>query len=70
VDDVKQTLMTTRATGLSCYAAASHSAMAPFAAAQGTRLPIAGTFAAAAQAVVVDVRNTDLPGSPPRGAPV
>jgi len=75
VDDVKKTLMTTRiettpATGLSCYVAAAHSAFtAPTAAAQGTGLSFAGT-SAAAQAVVVDVRNTDLPGSPPRGAPV
>jgi hypothetical protein len=89
VDDVKSTLMTTltkttTATGLSCYVAAEptaslHSAFtAPFAAAQGTGLSIAGlttsplaaAAAAPAQAVVVDVRNTDLPGSHPRGAPV
>ena len=68
---MKSTLMSTPATGLSCYVAAEHSAFtAPFSAAQGTGLSIAGTSAAAAQAVVVDVRNTDLPGSHPRGAPV
>ena len=77
---MKSTLMSqTPATGLSSCVATIHSAFtAPDLAAQGTGLSIAGTsaplFAAAAgnaaQAVVVDVRNTDLPGSHPRGAPV
>ena len=73
---MKSTLMSqTPATGLSSCVATIHSAFtAPYVAAQGTGLPIAGTSAAAAantaEAVVVDVRNTDLPGSHPRGAPV
>ena len=67
---MKSTLMSmTPATGLSC-AAAMHSAFtAPNAAVQGTGLSFAGTYAVA-QAAVSGVRNIDLPGSPPRGAPV
>ena len=71
---MKSTLMhQTPATGLSSYVALAQSITAPNAAAQGTGLSFAGTAAAAAapaQVVVVDVRNTDLPGSHPRGAPV
>ncbi len=79
-----KTLMTQPpAPGLSGYVAASHSAFtAPGAAAQGTGLSFAGlstavlaaAFAGAAAevaaVVTAGVRNTDLPGSPPRGAPV
>jgi len=69
VDDVKSNLMKTPATGLSCYVASAHSAFtAPNAAAQGTGLSFAGM--AAAEAAVAGVRTIDLPGSPPRGAPV
>ncbi|MCW2681336.1 MAG: hypothetical protein JWM62_2737 [Frankiales bacterium] len=71
---MKSTLMNTPAIGLSCHVASEHSAFtAPDAAAQGTGLSFAGTAvvpAAAAQAAVAGVRTTDLPGSPPRGAPV
>ena len=48
----------------------------PDAAAQGTAVSFAGLtlvetlVPAAAQAAVAGVRSTDLPGSPPRGAPV
>ncbi len=60
------TLMhTTPATGLSCYVPAF---IAPNAAAQGTGLSFAAT--AAAEVAAAGVRATDLPGSPPRGAPV
>ncbi len=49
--------------------------IAPNRAAQGTVVPFAGSsaataVAAAAQVAVAGVRFTDLPGSPPRGAPV
>lgn len=67
---MKSTLMhQTPATGLSCYVPAF---IAPNAAAHGTGLSFAGTAAAAAvvEAAVAGVRTTDLPGSPPRGAPV
>lgn len=79
---MKSTQMKTPATGLSCYvagmpAASIHSAFtAPNAAAQGTGLSFAGTVVAGAAAEVAapsstaGVRNIDLPGSPPRGAPV
>ena len=65
----------TPATGLSCYVAAEHSAFtAPGSRVQGTAVPFAGTSAAAAaapaQVALAGVRVIDLPGSPPRGAPV
>lgn len=62
---MKSTHMTTPATGLPCYVPAF---IAPNVAAQGTGLSFAGT--AVAEAAVAGVRNADLPGSPPRGAPV
>jgi hypothetical protein len=74
---VKSTLMSqTPATGLSClarprYVAVPHTA--PIVAAQGTGLSFAGTSVAAevaAALVTAGARSTDLPGSPPRGAPV
>lgn len=69
------TLITTPATGLSSCVAAAHSAFtAPDAYGQGTGLPFAAGSAvapaAAAQVAVLGARVTDLPGSPPRGAPV
>jgi hypothetical protein len=72
VDDVKSTLMhQTPATGLSAYVAAAQSCTAPMTSAHGTRVSFAGTSAAQAAAVLTaGVRNIDLPGSPPRGAPV
>ena len=61
----------TPATGLSSYVALAQSCSAPKTAAHGTGLPFAGTFAVVAgTAAVAGVRNIDLPGSPPRGAPV
>jgi hypothetical protein len=72
VDDVKKnmTLMTTPATGLSSFVAAAHSAhTAPNAWTQGTGVSFAGATAAA-QVAVYGARVIDLPGSPPRGAPV
>ena len=65
-------LMTTPATGLSCHVAALHSAhTAPNTWAQGTSASFAGfSAAAAAQVAVYGARVIDLPGSPPRGAPV
>jgi hypothetical protein len=69
VDDVNSTLMTrTPATGLSAYVALAQSCTAPNAAGHGTGVSFAGS--SPAQAVLVDVRTIDLPGSPPRGAPV
>ena len=63
------TFMTqTPATGLSSYVAVEHSCTAPKTAAHGTGLSFAGT--SAAQVAVLGARVTDLPGSPPRGAPV
>ena len=47
--------------------------IAPNRAVQGTAVPAgssAATAVAAAQVAVAGVRSTDLPGSPPRGAPV
>ncbi len=74
VDDVKSTRMNlTRAAGLSCDVASTHSAFtAPNGAAQGTGLSFAGTavLTAAAEVAVAGVRSIDLPGSAPRGAPV
>ena len=70
---MKSTHMSTPATGLSCYVPAF---IAPIAVAQGTGLSFAGTSVvpaaaeAAAALVPAGVRTTDLPGSPPRGAPV
>lgn len=61
---------------LSAFVAAGHSAhTAPNALAQGTGLSFAGTAAAAAaaptaQVAVLGARVIDLPGLPPRGAPV
>ena len=71
---IDSTLMTTPATGLSSHVAATHSAhTAPDARVRGTGLPVAGFSAApaaAAQVAVAGARVLDLPGSPPRGAPV
>ena len=44
--------------------------IAPNRAAQGTAVPAGSSAVAAAQVAVAGVRSTDLPGSPPRGAPV
>ncbi len=56
----------TPAAGLSCYVAAEHSAFtAPNARDKGTAVPFAGLVQ-----VAVGGRSTDLPGLPPRGAPV
>ena len=64
-------LMKTPATGLSAYVALAQSCTAPKTAAHGTSASFAGTSAAqAATVVTVGVRNIDLPGSHPRGAPV
>ena len=71
-----QLMVTTPATGLSAYVAAAQSCTAPKTAAHGTRVSFAGTSAAvagtaqAAPFSTVGVRNIDLPGSHPRGAPV
>ncbi len=57
----------TPATGLSCYVAAQHSAFtAPVSRDKGTAVPFAGLFVQ----VALGARTTDLPGLPPRGAPV
>ena len=66
---------TTPATGLP-FAVRERFGIAPNRAAQGTAGPFAGSsapaaaVAAAAQVAVAGARSTDLPGSPPRGAPV
>ena len=72
VDDVVTTMTnssmldSTEAIGLSCYVAAEHSALtAPISRDKGTAVP----FAALVQ-VAFGARVTDLPGLPPRGAPV
>ncbi len=58
--------LSTPATGLSCYVAAEHSAFtAPVLRDKGTAVP----FAVLTQ-VAFGARVTDLPGLPPRGAPV
>jgi hypothetical protein len=57
----------TPATGLSCWVAAEHSAhTAPGSRDKGTAVPFAGLLAQ----VAFGARVTDLPGLPPRGAPV
>jgi hypothetical protein len=57
----------TPATGLSCYVAAEHSAhTAPSSRDKGTAVPFAGLSVQ----VAFGARVTDLPGLPPRGAPV
>lgn len=68
MDDVKSTLMITPATGLSSYVAIAQSCTSPNVAGHGTALSFAGS--SAAQVALAGVRVTDLPGSPPRGAPV
>ena len=56
----------TPATGLSCWVAAEHSAhTAPGSRDKGTVVPFAGLVQ-----VAFGARVTDLPGLPPRGAPV
>jgi hypothetical protein len=73
VDDVVTTTMSnstlidgTPATGLSCWVAAEHSAFtAPVSRDKGTAVPFAGLAQVAFGARVID-----LPGLPPRGAPV
>ena len=56
----------TPATGLSCWVAAEHSAhTAPVSRDKGTGVPFAGLVQVAFGARVID-----LPGLPPRGAPV
>ena len=56
----------TPATGLSCYVAAEHSALtAPNSRDKGTAVP-----SSALVQVAFGARVTDLPGLPPRGAPV
>ena len=57
----------TPATGLSCWVAAEHSAFtAPVSRDKGTAVPFAGSSVQ----VAFGARVTDLPGLPPRGAPV
>jgi hypothetical protein len=57
----------TPATGLSCWVAAEHSALtAPVSRNEGTAVP----FAVRLVQVAFGARTTDLPGLPPRGAPV
>lgn len=67
-------LTSTPATGLSRYVASEHSAFtAPNSLLQGTGVPFAGTSVAVAALpaqVAFRARTTDLPGLPPRGAPV
>ena len=73
MDDVVTTPMSfTPDTGLSSYVAASHSAhTAPEWTEQGTGLSFAGTSALVLPVqVAFGARVTDLPGLPPRGAPV
>jgi hypothetical protein len=73
VDDVVTTTMSsstlvdgTPAAGLSCWVAAAHSAFtAPVLRNEGTAVPFAGLVQVAFGARVID-----LPGLPPRGAPV
>ena len=58
--------LSTPATGLSCYVAAEQSAhTAPTSRDKGTAVPFAGLVQ-----VAFGARVTDLPGLPPRGAPV
>ena len=58
--------ISTPATGLSCYVAAEHSAhTAPGSRDKGTAVSFAGLVQ-----VAFGARVTDLPGLPPRGAPV
>ncbi len=71
VDDVVNRISTlmggTPATGLSCYVAAEHSAhTAPGSRDKGTAV----SFAGPSVQVAFGARTTDLPGLPPRGAPV
>ena len=57
----------TPATGLSCWVAAEQSAhTAPVSRDKGTAVPFAGLLVQ----VAFGARVTDLPGLPPRGAPV
>ncbi len=57
----------TPAAGLSCWVAAEHSAhTAPVSRSEGTAVPFAGRLVQ----VAFGARVTDLPGLPPRGAPV
>jgi hypothetical protein len=59
--------ISTPTTGLSCHVAAEHSAFtAPGSQVQGTAVPFAGLSVQ----VALGARVTDLPGLPPRGAPV
>ena len=60
--------MTTTATGLS-FDVRHRFGIAPNTFAQGTAVPCAGSSPFAPVALV-GVRSTDLPGIPPRGAPV
>ncbi len=70
MDDVEKTRMTlTPGTGLSSYVALAQSCTSPNAAGHGTTVSFAGATVVA-QAALVGVRSIDLPGSPPRGAPV
>lgn len=74
MDDVVKTLISMPATGLASYVVRERACTAPSSWTQGTSVPFAGTAARtsahAAQAAVAGVRVADLPGSPPRGAPV
>ena len=72
-------MTSTPATGLPSYVMRERLCVAPTWTKQGTSVPFAGSSAGigavvpaahAAQAAVAGVRVTDLPGSPPRGAPV
>jgi hypothetical protein len=71
---VDSKLMNMPATGLASYVVRERACTSPNSWTQGTSVSFAGsaarTSAHAAQAAVAGVRVIDLPGSPPRGAPV
>ena len=62
------TLIPTPATGLSAHVLRERSCTALVWAGEGTAVPFA--VPSAAQVAVLGARVTDLPGLPPRGAPV
>jgi hypothetical protein len=70
VDDVVTTLSSTQSTGRSCYVVAGSKAhTAPERTRQGTGLSFAAMSVTPLQ-VAFGARVIDLPGLPPRGAPV
>ena len=62
------TQTTMPATGLSAHVLRERSRTAPVWGGQGTAVPFAGS--STAQVAVLGARVIDLPGLPPRGAPV